>query len=184
MIARLPERFARIVVSNTGLPMGGGKVTDAFRFWASIASQGLESWGALVQDSTLRTLSAAEVAAYDAPFPTEEYKPATRVYPQLVPQSDAHMSVEENKGAFRRVLSRWQKPLLTLFSDSDPVSAGGERFWKGIPGAKLTGIPHTILHGGHFVQEDAGDEIVRLMLQLMRDFPVDAPPNNVASARL
>ena len=160
--------------------MGGGKLTDAFRFWASVASQELPSWGALVQDSTLRTLSAHEVAAYDMPFPSEQYKPATRVFPQLVPQSDAHMSVEENKGAYRRVLSRWTKPLLTLFSDSDPVSAGGEKFWKKIPGAKLPGIPHSILHGGHFVQEDAGEEIARRMLQFMRDFPVEPPPNGHA----
>jgi haloalkane dehalogenase len=58
------------------------------------------------------------------------------------------------------VLSDFTKPVLTLFSDSDPVTKGGERvFHERVPGAK--GQPHTIIkNAGHFLQEDAPEELV------------------------
>ena len=128
---------------------------------------------------------ASEVAAYEAPFPAEEYKAATRVYPQLVPQLDEHMSVEENKGAFKRVFTKFERPVLTLFSDSDPVSNGGEKVWQTLcPGAKLPGIPHQILPGGHFLQHDSGDEIVKIMIKFIEDFPVTLPAPAAARSRL
>ena len=70
----------------------------------------------------LRELTDEEKAAYDAPFPSEEYKAATRVMPQIVPATEGHHSVEENLGAWKRVFSQWDKPFLTLYSDQDPVS--------------------------------------------------------------
>ena len=54
------------------------------------------------------------------------------------------MSVEENKGAWRRVFRRWNKPFITLFGDKDAVSRGGERPWKElVPGAE--GQKHAII---------------------------------------
>jgi haloalkane dehalogenase len=70
-------------------------------------------------------MSEEELAPYEAPFPSEEYKSATRVLPQLVPQFDEHASVEENKGAWKRVFNKWDKPFLTLFTDKDAVTRGG-----------------------------------------------------------
>jgi haloalkane dehalogenase len=65
------------------------------------------------------------------------------------------------------VLSRWEKPFLTLFSDSDPVTGGLERaFQEFVPGAQ--GQPHRIIAGaGHFLQEDAGEEIARLVSEFI-----------------
>lgn len=174
IVARLPERFERVVISNTGLPMGGGRATKDFQVWASSISQESPTWSSIIQAGSNKHMDQASLRAYDVPFPSEDYKPATRVYPQLVPQFDGHMSVEENKGALKRVFSQWTRPFLTLFSNNDPVSRGGERFWKElVPGAKLPGIPHQILNGGHFVQEDAPDQIVQIMLKFIHDFPVD-----------
>ena len=83
------------------------------------------------------------------------------------------MSVEENKGALKRIFGKWTRPFLTLFSDNDPVTKGGEKLWKKIvPGAKIEGIPHQILKGGHFIQEDKSEEIVDIMLKFINDFPV------------
>lgn len=152
----------------------------------SLVSQQIPTWSTIINGGVNRELSPSERAAYDAPYPSEELKAATRVYPQLVPQLDEHMSVEENKGAWRRVFANWQRPLLTLFSDSDPVSKGGEVQWRQVvPGANLPGIPHQMLKGGHFIQEDAGDEIVKIMLDFIRNFPVARQePTQVTVAKL
>eukprot|EP00928_Gymnodinium_smaydae_P038290 TRINITY_DN26439_c0_g1_i1.p1 TRINITY_DN26439_c0_g1~~TRINITY_DN26439_c0_g1_i1.p1 ORF type:complete len:368 (-),score=33.43 TRINITY_DN26439_c0_g1_i1:7-1032(-) len=171
VVARYPERFLRIVVSNTGLPTGGG-ANDSFRVWAGVVSQKMPQWGMLVSQGCSRDLSDAERAAYDAPFPSEEYKACSREFPRMVPQFEDHGSVEENKGAWRRVFQRWQKPLLTLFASNDPVTKGGEKIWmQKVPGAK--GHPHEIIEGaGHFLQEDKPQELATKMIRWMKANPV------------
>jgi haloalkane dehalogenase len=58
---------------------------------------------------------------------------------------------------------KWDKPFLTAFGDSDPITAGSDRhFQKLIPGA--AGQPHTtIIGGGHFIQEDKGEELANVV---------------------
>lgn len=130
-------------------------------------------WGDLVTLACrVRKLTEAERRAYNAPFPSEEYKAASRVFPHLVPIFSGHPSVEENKGAWRRVLQRWDKPLLTMFSDKDDVSRGGEvGFQTRVPGA--AGQAHVAIRGaGHFVQEDRPAEVVATL-----DAFIKASPN-------
>eukprot|EP00929_Paragymnodinium_shiwhaense_P056493 TRINITY_DN28270_c0_g1_i2.p1 TRINITY_DN28270_c0_g1~~TRINITY_DN28270_c0_g1_i2.p1 ORF type:complete len:229 (-),score=30.82 TRINITY_DN28270_c0_g1_i2:205-891(-) len=173
VIARYPERFLRIAVANTALPVGGKENdgfagNNAFKLWAGVISQKIPSWGPLFETGCVRRLSDAEKNAYEAPFPSEPYMAASREFPRMVPQFDAHAGVEENKGAWRRVFDRWHKPLLTLFSDQDAVSRGGEKVWQErVPGAK--GQPHTMIQGGgHFLQEDTPEELVRHLLAFAR----------------
>jgi haloalkane dehalogenase len=58
-----------------------------------------------------------------------------------------------------RDMAKWTKPALVMFSDQDPITRGGDRFFRAlIPGAK--GLPEiTIAGAGHFLQEDNGEEI-------------------------
>ena len=174
--ARLPERFLRIVVSNTGMPIGGGLATKPFKFWASVVSQQMPDWGEMMAGAVSgRKLTDYEKKVYNAPYPDESYKPATRIYPQLVPQTDEHMSVEENKGAWRRVFSRFTKPLITIFGKHDNVSTGGEKIWiANCPGAK--GQKHKIIDAGHFVQEDAPELMCELLIEFVNDNPVEYNP--------
>jgi len=175
LVARFPERFQRIVISNTALPLGGTGMNETFENWATKVSQEIPDWRMIMQVATNRELDDAELRAYEAPFPDESYKAATRIFPQLVPMYDAHASVEENRGAWRRVFLRWKKPLLTLFSDSDPVSRGGEKVWiQKVPGAH--GQSHRIVRGGHFVQEDCPDVLVREILSFIDANPSDGAP--------
>ncbi|HKN09977.1 MAG TPA: haloalkane dehalogenase, partial [Pseudomonadota bacterium] len=118
--------------------------------------------GDIVGMGCQRALSAAEKAAYDAPFPDESYKAGARRFPALVPVTPEHGSVAENKAAWK-VLESFTRPLLTAFSDGDPITRGGERiFQERVPGAK--GQPHvTIGNAGHFLQEDKPDEIADLL---------------------
>lgn len=165
LVAAFPERFARLMIGNTGLPVGTGW-SEGFEAWRAF-SQRVEVFptGFILNGGTVRELSAAEQAAYDAPFPDESYKSGARQFPVLVPIKPDMPSVAENVAAWR-VLAQFSKPVVTCFSDSDAVTKGGEAvFIDRIPGAK--GQPHRIVkNAGHFLQEDQPDELVRMI----RDF--------------
>jgi len=168
LVAADPDRFARVAVSNTGLPTGDQKMSDAFVSWQEFA-RNTESFpvGRIIDGGTVGTLSAEVVAAYDSPFPDESYKAGPRVMPSLVPTTPDDPSSGPNRGAWV-VLQQWQKPFLTLFSDSDPITAGGERaFHRLVPGCRDQ--PHrTIEDAGHFVQEDKGEELASTLIDWMR----------------
>lgn len=167
LVAAFPDRFARVVVSNTGLPVGAG-ATDGFRAWLDF-SQNVPVFpvGMIVNGGCHRDLSPAEIAAYDAPFPDEAYKEGARQFPTLVPITPEHGSVAENKAAWD-VLARFDKPLLTAFGAEDAITRGGERpFIDRVPGAK--GQAHTVLQGaGHFLQEDVPAELCTIIDTLIR----------------
>ncbi|WP_404369750.1 haloalkane dehalogenase [Sphingomonas sp. MMS24-J45] len=167
LVAAFPERFARLVVANTGLPTGSGS-SEGFNAWLAF-SQNVPQFpvGFIVNGGTARDLSPEEIAAYDAPFPDESYKEGAREFPKLVPITPEHPSVAENQAAWK-VLEQFDKPVLTAFSDQDAVTKGGEKvFIDRIPGAK--GQPHTIISGGgHFLQEDAPVQICALIDSFIR----------------
>lgn len=162
LVAAFPERFARVIVANTGLPTGSG-MTDGFKAWLTM-SQSIPVFpaGMIVNMGSLRELSPAEIAAYDAPYPDETYKAGARIFPTLVPVTPEHASVAENKAAWT-VLEAFDRPFLTAFSDGDPVTKGGDlAFQERVPGAR--GQRHTIIQGGgHFLQEDRPAEIAALI---------------------
>jgi haloalkane dehalogenase len=162
LVASFPEKFARVVVANTGLPTGEG-FSAAFQQWLEFSqSIPVLPVGQIVGMGCKRTLSEPERAAYDAPFPDESFKPGARRFPALVPITPEHGSVAENKAAWK-VLEKFTKPFLTAFSDSDPVTKGGDQvFQQRVPGTK--GQKHaTIKDAGHFLQEDKPDEIADLL---------------------
>jgi haloalkane dehalogenase len=108
-----------------------------------------------------RKLSREEVAAYDAPYPDASYKAGACQFPTLVPITPQHASVAENQAAWR-VLSGFDKPFITAFSDSDPLTKGWDLIFQNrIPGTK--GQAHVTLKGGHFLQEDCPDDIVSVI---------------------
>jgi haloalkane dehalogenase len=161
LVAAFPERFAGLVVANTGLPVGTG-FSEGFQTWLTF-SQSTPQFpvGMIVSRGTSRGLSDAEVAAYDAPFPDESFKEGARQFPTLVPITPQHGSVKENIAAWG-VLQTFNKPVVTAFSDNDPVTKGGDvQFHKRVPGTN--GQPHETLSGGHFLQEDCPSDVVRMI---------------------
>ncbi len=167
VLAADPDRFARIVVANTGLPTGEHKPTEAFVRWRQY-SQSTPDFhaGGIVKGACRTELSPDIIAAYDAPFPDDRYKAGARQFPLLVPIDPGDPASEANRAAWK-VLQRWTKPLLTAFSDGDPVTAGGERpFQRLVPGAQ--GQPHVTIHGaGHFLQEDKGEELAKVVVHFL-----------------
>jgi len=163
LVAASPEKFDRVVVSNTGLPTGTGKATEAFLAWQRF-SQTSEVFpiGNIVNGGSVRELNEQEIAAYDAPFPDETFKEGARQFPSLVPSSPDDPEREANERAWEQ-LEKFDKPFLVAFSDQDPVSRGTDGiFAKRIPGT--SGQAHTtIVGGGHFLQEDCPEELVALL---------------------
>ena len=167
LVADNPDRFARVVAANTGLPTGDHPVTEAFLKWRKFSQEVPEfDVGFILQGATQTELSDDVVAAYQAPFPDESYKEGARIFPSLVPISPDDPAAPANRKAWE-VLSAFGKPFLTAFSDHDPVTAGGDEvLQKLIPGAK--GQPHTTIKGGgHFLQEDCGEEFARVVVDFM-----------------
>ena len=162
LVAAHPERFARLVIGNTGLPIGTGW-SEGFAAWLKFSQEiPVFHVGGIVNGGCVRTLTPAEIAAYDAPFPDETYKAGARQFPALVPTTPEHASVAENKAAWA-VLETFDRPVVTCFSDHDAVTKGGERvFQNRIPGAKDQ--PHRIVAGGHFLQEDCPEALVDIIL--------------------
>jgi haloalkane dehalogenase len=162
-----PDRFDRIVAANTFLPTGETPPTEAFLRWRGY-SQKVDPFdcGAIVRGATARGISASAEEAYNRPFPDDRYKIAPRRMPMLVPVSTDDPESTANKAAWE-VLKRWQKPFLTLFSDLDAVTAPYARqFQELVPGA--AGQPHvTIERAGHFLQEDAGEELAARVITFM-----------------
>jgi haloalkane dehalogenase len=170
LVAEHPERFARVVVANTFLPTGDHPVSEAFLRWQRFATESPKfDIGRVVAGAVTTPLAQEIVAAYDAPFPDDAYKAGARAFPALVPTRPDDPAAAANRSAWE-VLARWDKPFLTAFSDGDPVTAGGDRaFQQRVPGAQ--GMPHTTLRGGHFLQEDAGPELARAVVDLVAATP-------------
>jgi haloalkane dehalogenase len=173
-VAHLPERFARLVIMNTGLPTGKGKPSEAFLNWLSYAKTHPDmEIGQSMLDGMAHPEKITEeiIAAYEAPFPDVRYKVGAAVWPLLVPITPDDPASPEMQHA-REVLSKWDKPALVMFSDKDPITAGGEKFFRSlIPTAKDQ--PEIIIKdAGHFLQEEKGEEIARHILEFIERTPL------------
>ncbi|MFT4520078.1 MAG: haloalkane dehalogenase [Halioglobus sp.] len=182
VVAAAPDRFSHVVVSNTGMPAADGL---AGMFGYTLFKLGVWWEGAVTYEELAADVSFLRWAAYshnvdnlpvgdlmmfmgagdgikkayEAPFPDKRYKAAVHAMPYLVPSQ-----LQENEEAWK-VFEAWDKPFLVAFTDSDPITAGGEQeFLNRVPTAQNV----TIANAGHFVQEDAGDELAQLILRFMR----------------
>ncbi|RLA31545.1 MAG: haloalkane dehalogenase [Gammaproteobacteria bacterium] len=165
------QRFARIVLGNGGMPTGDQEMPKAFLIWRAFAQY--SPWfpiGRIIQSGTVTELSADVVAAYDAPFPSSEYKAGARAFPKLVPARPDDPASPANRAAWE-IFRTWEKPFLTSFSNRDPITRGGEKSWQSeVPGA--AGQAHTkIRNAGHFLQEDKGPEFAQVVIDLIGATP-------------
>lgn len=159
--------FDRIVAANTFLPTGDMPPGKGFLKWQKYSQETPDFHvGGIVKGGCVNELPAEVIAAYNAPFPDDTYKAGARQFPMLVPTFPNDPATIPNRKAWE-VLAKWQKPFLTAFSDSDPITRGGDKFLQmAIPGAKDQ--PHaTIAGAGHFVQEDRGEELARVIVEFL-----------------
>lgn len=166
------NRFARVVVGNGGLPTGDAKISDGFIQWQKFASEQTKmDIGSIIEYGIVKPMKPEEIAAYNAPFPDEKYQAGALVFPLLVPTTPDNPSSKYNRDAWE-ILRKFDRPFLTLFSDSDPITSGGEKVLQTtIPGARNQS--HTIItEAGHFLQEDKPHEIVKHIIKFIKDNPL------------
>ena len=197
LVALYPDRFAHVVLANGGLPAGmipafPGKILQwiyprialvkaqelgarfrvkygipGFLYWRKYAAQSPDfSIGDVMQLSSSKTMTTDEIAGYEAPFPDHRYMAGARQFPMLVPVFIDEPGVSDNKIAWQ-ALRQFNKPFMTAFSDKDPVTAGGDKkFREQVPGCQ--GVAHRIiLNAGHFLQQDAPDQCVQAILDIV-----------------
>lgn len=199
VVAEHQHRFARVSLSNGGLPDGtgipesmspqlhellastpalpalemfakmAGPMEDRpqFMYWVRHCDEHPDFHPAEVMKMSLNHCDDDEYRAWAAPFPSAEYMAGARQFPSLVPIIPDNPAIPANKAAWQQ-FEQFEKPFLTAFGDSDPVTKGGEKRWKEtVPGAQ--GQAHTILQGaGHFLQDDVGAELSQVVVDFIR----------------
>lgn len=168
LAAEHPDRFSRIVVANGFLPTGDNPPGEAFLRWQEFSQKAPSlPIGNIVKGGCKTDVPPEVVAAYDAPFPDDTYKAGARKFPALVPTRPDDPASAPNRKAWE-VLQKWEKPALCAFSDEDAITRGADAvFKKLVPGTK--GQPHTtIVGGGHFLQEDKGEELATVVVNFIK----------------
>jgi haloalkane dehalogenase len=161
LLLREPQRFARVVASNTGVPAGEG-VNEFMEWWLDY-SQKADSLpiAQLIAGSCSRELTEGERAAYEAPYPDGSYQTSALQFPLLIPIQPDNPGVPMCRELWK-FLETWEKPFATIYGSEDPVAfkpGAHRKFQRVVPGAK--GAPHVVIEGAHhFIQEDAAPELV------------------------
>ncbi|HEY2299424.1 MAG TPA: haloalkane dehalogenase [Jatrophihabitans sp.] len=167
LAAEHPDRFARIVAANTGLPTGDTDMPEIWhKFREAVQTAPTLDIGRFVQSGCRRPMSDAARAGYDAPFPDESHKAGPRAMPGLVPYRPDDPASDANRAAWQ-ALTASTTPMLVAFSDGDPITGGMRPILeRTMPGA--AGREHPVIHdAGHFLQEDAGPELAAAVVDFV-----------------
>jgi haloalkane dehalogenase len=163
ILAEIPERFARLVAMNTGISIGDPR-SEAFYKWRRFSQrvEALDLAGLMRSTLKMRQLTDAEAAAYAAPFPSKEYQTGALVFPRLVPVRKDHPGAWDNRVAIES-LKTLDLPVLLPWGEQDAITAPAEPFLRSI---FKNVAPRLIVPGaGHFIQEDAGEEVAGHIVQ-------------------
>jgi haloalkane dehalogenase len=174
-LAAEPQRFAAVLAANTilpnceppprGVPEWPGELIAG---WVKTAAAAADLPVSGIVAGVCRTVpSPAVLKGYDAPFPDASYKSGVLAFPGLIPIREDLPGIRENRAVWS-VLEQFERPFVTAFSDSDPTTAPWAAvFRERIPGA--AGQPHPVIaHAGHFLQEEQGEALSEVLLELMR----------------
>lgn len=162
-----PDIFTGLILCNSLLPPPGIKLPFLFRLWRCFARYSpVLPVATIVNVACMRVLTKTEKQGYSYPFRSGGDKKVLRMMPRLLPLKEGQPGYSEVLKAWSR-LTGYKEPVLTLFSQGDPITRGGNRIIQDrIPGARNQA--HKVLKGGHFVQEDVPVEIANSILAFMR----------------
>jgi haloalkane dehalogenase len=168
LVAEHPDRFARVVAANTGLPDGRHEMPEVWwMFRDAVAKAEHLDIGRFVAGGCRKPPMPEVQAAYDAPFPDESYKAGARAFPLLIPTTPDDPGAIANQKAWP-VLAELDIPFLCAFSDGDPITGGmAPILASAMKGAAGRRHP-TIKGAGHFLQVDAGEQLGRVVADFVR----------------
>ena len=206
VIAEEPERFSRVIASNTGLIAPGRGLMNDIRgfflgpiFKLTIWLQGPATWEEFIGGNgfsnwiryskyadnidiggvmqTLGTVNDEERLGYEAPYPNASYKAGAQIFPYLIPSE-----LRKNEMAFRNVFEKWNKPFLIANSDNDPVTGNNPGIAEGLK--RIPTAREIVIKGpGHFIQEEAGPEYAQLIIDFIngdaKGFEVEAKVKDI-----
>ncbi|MDZ7745605.1 MAG: haloalkane dehalogenase [Halobacteriales archaeon] len=167
LAANHPDRFARLVPMNTGIPTGTQEMPDAWEEFRDFVERTDDlPLDMLIQNATVTELSEETLAAYEAPYSRPELKAGARAWPDMVPRKNGGDGAEMTRAAAER-LGEWEKPAFVLFSDSDPITHDNrDSLREHFPTA--SDQPDIWIEGGgHFLQEDAGEVIAERIVEFV-----------------
>ena len=166
-----PGRIGRMVVLDSGLFTGHQKMTESWMAFRELAKRSEDlPVSFLIRAGCRMPPPANVIAAYDAPFPNPASKAGARAFPLILPTSPQM----EGAATGQRVLAALgsdHRPKLIIWGEADailPVEAGW-RFARAI-GAE---VDHVVKGVGHYLQEDAGQQLGRMITRWLRSY---APP--------
>ncbi|HTZ86329.1 MAG TPA: haloalkane dehalogenase [Solirubrobacteraceae bacterium] len=157
------ERIERIVILDTGLFTGHQRMSDAWVAFHDFVERTEDlPVGFLVRGACKTDPGDEVIAAYDAPYPNAASKAGARAFPLMIPRTPE----EPGAAAGQRVqetLGTDERPKLVLWADSDPILPPhvGERFAEAVNAP----APRPIADASHFLQEDQGPLIGRLIAE-------------------
>lgn len=158
-----PQRYAGLLVMNTLLATGDAPLSDGFIAWREMCAKKPDyEVGRLLARGNPQ-LSAAECAAYDAPFPDRGHRAAPRAFPPMVPETPDADGAAVSRQAREFWRSQWQGRSLMAVGMRDPVL--GWPVMRELR-ALIRGCPEPMCveQGGHFVQEH-GEAIAQAALR-------------------
>ncbi|MGV0789530.1 haloalkane dehalogenase [Mycolicibacterium sp. XJ2] len=184
VLAREPDRFARVLATNTILhtcdpglagklewphhAAGDGQVVlqETLLDYVAYYQRSPELVPSFFLEAVAGPLSPDVRAAYDAPFPDRSFTAGLRQMTALIPLTRNDPGAVIGRETMT-VLGEWRRPFLTAYSDGDPATRGWDKvFAEHVPGAK--GQPHTTVTGaGHFIQEQRGHELGRIITEFV-----------------
>ena len=154
----MPERFDRLIVMNTAMPVGTD-LGQGFADWRAFSSSKPDMDIAGLMHRSESTLTEAEAKAYAAPFPDANHKAGVRRFPELVMTDPNMQGVERMQKARLWWANEWQGKSFMAVGANDPV--------LGLPimnelrqTIKRCPEPMVLERAGHFVQEH-GDVVAR-----------------------
>jgi haloalkane dehalogenase len=163
-----PDLFAGIVAANTGLPTGHQTMPQVWHDFKRFCTDAKRlPVGRMIAQGCVRPMPDDVKKAYASPYPDDSYCAGVRAFPGLIPLTPDDPEGRINYEALK-TLRKFSRPFITAFSDSDPITRGGDTILQRmISGA--TGQPHmTVTEAGHFLQEDAPDQVAESMLRALR----------------
>lgn len=162
-----PHRYRGLLVMNTTLACGDSPLSAGFLAWREMCGKNPQFDVARLLGRGNPQMSAAECAAYNAPFPDKGYRAALRAFPQRVPDDETADGANISRQARQFWRARWTGQTLMVIGAQDPV-LGAPVMQDLRTSLRGCGAPVLVEQAGHFVPEH-GEQLAEMALNFFHN---------------